>query len=180
MFQTNKPRHPIAVAGETKKSGLGHFRLVAQSRFSPGDKIWMLAGEVVDVPDRYSVQVGRNDHLRPQPALPPGADDIYLWRYLNHSCNPNTQVIGRTLVALAAIAPGDELTFDYNCTEYEMATPFECRCGWCAGATIRGFKHLGVAERERRRGSAAPYLWQLLADEDDALENAERHEFVSV
>ncbi|HXR98355.1 MAG TPA: SET domain-containing protein [Terriglobales bacterium] len=180
MFQTNKPSRPIAVAGETEKSGTRHFRLVAQATFSPGEEIWMLAGEVVDVPDRYSVQVGKNDHLRPQPALPQGAEDIYLWRYLNHSCNPNTRIVGRKLLALAAIAAGDELTFDYNCTEYEMATPFPCRCGWCAGATVRGFKYLSAEERAQRRGSAAPYLWQLLAEEDDALDNVERHEFVSV
>jgi SET domain-containing protein len=47
-------------------------------------------------------------------------------RYLNHSCEPNTYVVGQSDVALRDIKPGEEITSDYIDLETEK---FECRCG---------------------------------------------------
>jgi SET domain-containing protein len=60
--------------------------------------------------------------------------------YLNHSCRPNCELTGRTtwddeaaairhqtwLMALAEIAPGDELTIDYA---WPATSAIPCLCG---------------------------------------------------
>ncbi|MGB3292457.1 MAG: SET domain-containing protein-lysine N-methyltransferase [Phormidesmis sp.] len=51
--------------------------------------------------------------------------------HLNHHCNPNV-VIDMSRLELRAIrdiAPGEDLTFFYPSTEWEMAEPFACLCG---------------------------------------------------
>jgi hypothetical protein len=82
---------------------------------------------------------------------------------MNHSCDPNAAMNGRNLVAVRAVLPGEEIAFDYNTNEYEMATPFLCRCGSpaCAGL-IRGFKYLTLPERERLRPLLNAHLLHLL------------------
>ncbi|MFM7280471.1 MAG: SET domain-containing protein-lysine N-methyltransferase, partial [Planctomycetia bacterium] len=80
------------------------------------------------------------------------------WLFLNHSCRPTTAVRGRELIALRPIAPYEELSFDYETTEWHMAEPFTCRCGNCGGRSVRGFAFLPAEERERRRPYLAPHL----------------------
>jgi hypothetical protein len=48
-------------------------------------------------------------------------------------------------IALKHIRPGDEFTFFYPSTEWEMAQPFNCHCGTakCIG-TIRGASSLAI------------------------------------
>lgn len=62
--------------------------------------------------------------------LEPEGDKL-LWmqppeRYMNHSCEPNTLIRGRSDVALRDIQPGEELTSDYMDSETES---FKCHCG---------------------------------------------------
>lgn len=68
-------------------------------------------------------------------------------QYVNHSCAPNVFFNTTTmeLVCLQSIRPGDELTFFYPSTEWEMAQPFVCNCGH-AGCLqlINGASHLSV------------------------------------
>ena len=59
--------------------------------------------------------------------------------YGNHSCDPNTALIGGHRVALRHIDPGEELTIDYSLhspTSWSMG----CHCGAtsCRG-TVKGF-----------------------------------------
>lgn len=65
-------------------------------------------------------------------------------RYINHSCEPNCEVIldsGQLFVeAIRAIGAGEELAYDYNITRVDDDPPevervFGCRCGT---ATCRG------------------------------------------
>lgn len=60
--------------------------------------------------------------------------------YANHSCDPNCQIADRTLVALRAIPPDEQLTFSYNVIPAESFNPaddwwwdelwsFTCGCG---------------------------------------------------
>lgn len=119
-----------------------HGLLEATKAFAIGDDILYLEGDIFDQPTRFSVQVGPGQHVDVPEALqadPPM--DRYLWRFLNHSCEANAMVVGRRLVATRPIAPGDEITFDYNSTEDQLATPFECQCGSgnCCGV-VRGRK----------------------------------------
>lgn len=57
--------------------------------------------------------------------------DRMLWmqppeRYINHSCDANTQVVGKSDVASRDIQPGEEITSDYLDLETEQ---FTCNCG---------------------------------------------------
>lgn len=57
--------------------------------------------------------------------------DMMLWmqppeRYINHSCEPNTHVVGQSDVASRNIEPGEEITSDYMDIETEN---FKCQCG---------------------------------------------------
>ncbi|RHY29429.1 hypothetical protein DYB32_005143 [Aphanomyces invadans] len=64
--------------------------------------------------------------------------------YANHSCNPNASfIMSETepvvqLVAIKPIAKGQDITFDYNTTEWDMDEKFDCQCG---DAACRGHVH---------------------------------------
>lgn len=91
-------------------------------------------GVPLDGPSIYTVQVGRARHVHSEKI-----------RYLNHSCVPNSIVdIGtRTVVAARDIDGGEELTYFYPSTEWDMVGPFTCDCG-APGCLrlIRGARHL--------------------------------------
>lgn len=127
--------------------------MLSRRAFVSGEVILHLDGQTLSEPDRHTLQVGAGVHLD---AIDAASGKFYAWRYLNHSCQPNAAVRDRELVALRAIAAGDEITFDYNTTEYDMASPFQCHCGsaGCAGK-IRGYRYLTAAERARIRPDSA-------------------------
>ena len=50
--------------------------------------------------------------------------------YLNHSCDPNSVVIGRRmLIARRSIRKGEEITMDYSLTDADPHWRMKCRCG---------------------------------------------------
>jgi SET domain len=50
--------------------------------------------------------------------------------FINHSCEPNSAFrYERTLFALRAIAPGEEVTMDYSTTEADIDWSMHCSCG---------------------------------------------------
>jgi uncharacterized protein len=53
------------------------------------------------------------------------------FRYINHSCNPNTYIVGKRIVlALRDIAPNEEVTMDYSFTEADPGWYIDpCSCG---------------------------------------------------
>jgi hypothetical protein len=77
--------------------------------------------EVITSPTRTSVQINRHEHIEEFPCL----------AHLNHSCDPNILIdLSRMeLRAIRDIEPGEELTFFYPSTEWDMITPFQCLCG---------------------------------------------------
>jgi hypothetical protein len=140
--------------GGTRRVGIvlkdGVHGVIATEPIGIGETILEIRGVFVDRPSRYSLQVEDNLHV----GLPgveglTGNPDDHPWRYLNHSCAPNAVVSGLALVAIKPIGRWEEVTFDYNTTEFELSTPFACRCGHCDGTVIRGFKFL---EADRQRG----------------------------
>jgi SET domain-containing protein len=146
---------PVAVVRANSE-----YRLVLIDHVCAGTWLFTIDGEFRSAPTRYSVQVGRNLHID----LPAGYGseevlDRFYWRFTNHSCEPNAVVRGRDMLALACIEPWQQITFNYNTTEYDMAEPFDCRCGssHCAGR-IRGFRWLSPGARERIRPWLADHL----------------------
>lgn len=87
-----------------------------------------------DNPSYQTIQTGRDSHIWEQNLV-----------FLNHSCDPTAFFDAETLSlhAIRDIPAGEEITFFYPSTEWEMDRPFVCTCcsGNCVG-TIRGAKYL--------------------------------------
>lgn len=105
--------------------------------FKAGDVIAPFSASTISKEPTYlTVQVGLDKHITLQPEH---------LQYINHSCEPNVlfDTTLMQLVALKDIEAGDELTFFYPSTEWDMAQPFTCYCGYdnCLGE-IKGAAHL--------------------------------------
>ena len=158
--------HAPGVILETETPAVGVLiehdqrRLIALEPIRAGTEIFRIEGRVTGTPTRYSIQVGLGQHLDPDDA-PTAMDRVRTryWMYLNHHCAPSAWVRDRMVVALRDIAPGDGVTFDYNTTEREMASPFDCHClsASCVGL-VRGAKHLTESQRARIASCVATYL----------------------
>ncbi len=127
-------------------------RLIALRPIAAGSMLFRIEGRETPVPTKYSVQVGWEMHLDQGDARD-ASDRVArrFWRYMNHACDPSTAIRERAVLALRDIAVGEDVTFDYNTTEWDMAEPFACRCGGpgCVG-TVRGARHLTAAQRAAR------------------------------
>ena len=148
------------------------FRLLASRPIVAGERILFMEGETSRTPTRHSLQIGEELHLDlVGPHALEEVLDRYRWRFLNHSCDPNTVVRGRELFALRAIGPWEELTYHYATTEFDMAEPFPCRCGSpaCLGE-IRGFRHLPPSEQRRLQPLLAEHLRRRLEEGQEAPE----------
>ena len=109
----------------------------AQRRYEAGEVLaHFSAGEVHSKPSYLTVQVGIDKHIMLQPEH---------LQYINHSCEPNVffDTSSMEVVAVREIQEGDEMTFFYPSTEWDMAQPFACLCGTasCLGQ-IRGAAHI--------------------------------------
>lgn len=115
----------------------GQQTLFALKEFKKGDLISPLgAAFVTDKPSYLTVQTGNRSHI----ALHP-----YFLQYINHGCNPNCffDTARMRVIALRDIQAGEEFTFFYPSTEWEMASPFQCYCNQpnCLGY-ISGAAHI--------------------------------------
>jgi hypothetical protein len=87
---------------------------------------------------------------------------------VNHSCSPNCGVRlngsgAYDLVARKAIAPGEEITFDYAMRNYSIEYfPRRCLCGArnCRGS-VTGWKDLPDERKRAYQGLVAPYLLEM-------------------
>ncbi len=87
-------------------------------------------------------------------------DSKGLARYLNHSCSPNCGIRGLfRLVAMRDIAPGEELTWDYEMTEKSDWYRLRCRCGSPACRKVIGHHDRMPPEvRSRYKGYLSYWL----------------------
>ena len=113
--------------------------LLAAVSFAPGDVVCRFDADITQSYATYlTVQTGANRHI----TLMPG-----FLQYINHSCAPNVffNTASMELVCLQPMQPGDEFTFFYPSTEWEMAQPFVCNCGSTGCLQlINGASHLSV------------------------------------
>ena len=127
-----------------------------------GATVLELDGVLRPAPDRHSIQVDVASHLHPRPeALERGEAADLPWWFLNHSCRPTVRIDGLRVVALRDLAAGEQLSFDYDATEWSLASPFRCGCGQCDGRTVRGYAHLDEDDRAVRAGRVAAHLLRL-------------------
>ncbi|KAI8344921.1 hypothetical protein BD560DRAFT_493287 [Blakeslea trispora] len=157
-MENDQPSHP-GIFSVLKQGEPGSFssKLVAERDFAEGSVIVNLQG-LTPGPKRYSsVQVSPTEHVELNSDL----------LYLNHSCNPSTylDVTKRSLMALQDIKKGDELTFFYPSTEWDMAQPFDCWCGSekCIGK-VDGARNLPAEKLQKFMLS--DHIRQLLKERD--------------
>ena len=115
----------------------GAKSLHAKKAFQPGDVLATFYPEAILSNATYlTIQLDDKEHISILPE--------YL-RYTNHSCSPNIFFNTTTLevVCVKPVQPGQEMTFFYPSSEWDMAQPFDCCCGndVCLG-TIQGAAHL--------------------------------------
>lgn len=160
-FQYNAEEDDIARCNEDYKGHLeiqtigGHgFGLVSQKAFQPGDLI--VSANVVSASkerDSHSIQKDWNTHITVDlPAI-----------LINHSCDANVGIRDNEdaydFFALKEIKPGDELTWDYEASEYELSASFKCVCGSpSCRSSIIGFKKHGDIIKKQYGGFYADYL----------------------
>ena len=97
--------------------------LFALRQFDPEETIQnFFAAQILSEPTYLTVQVGIDKHILLQPEF---------LQYINHSCNPNVffDTYQMKVIALKHIQPGEEFTFFYPSTEWDMVQPFICHCG---------------------------------------------------
>jgi SET domain len=116
--------------------------LYSRLNFKKGDLLCSLpCTSVSNKPTQHTVQAGRYKHI-----------EVGIIASLNHSCNPNLVLDTTYMQVIAArdIAIGDEMTFFYPSTEWEMAVPFICACGStnCIHV-VAGARYLSPAVLER-------------------------------
>ncbi len=95
--------------------------LITKQAYKKGEIICEIPTEkLFDNANRYTVQIARDRHT-----------EVGKLSALNHSCDPNVILDTEHLqmVACRDIEKGEELSFFYPSTEWEMDAPFICLCG---------------------------------------------------
>ncbi|MGW4063118.1 SET domain-containing protein-lysine N-methyltransferase [Amycolatopsis sp. NPDC004747] len=142
----------------------GEYRLVTNQAVPAGTLLFTLEGELTATPTRFTVQLDERRHVD-MPAGCPLEEvlDRYYWRFMNHACEPAAVIRDRSVLSLRPIPAWSEITFHYATTEYDMAEPFDCRCGSdrCE-RVVQGFRYLKPQRREDLRALLSPYLLAVL------------------
>ena len=141
------PRLEVRIAPDK-----GGYAVYALSAFKQNELLAMWGGRVVTLDvvlslspqeQGHTIQIHDELYLAPLDMDEP-AD------YVNHSCAPNAGICGQiALVAMRAILPGEEITFDYAMSDSSSFDEFDCACG---APTCRGL----VRGEDWKR----PELWQ--------------------
>ena len=139
------------------KSSIQHGKGVfAKNAINAGEAIITFSGPLLKRAQvregDYHLQIGEDLYL----GASGGADD-----YVNHSCMPNAGFNdGLVLVARRAIAPEEEITWDYSSAIDEADfTGFRCYCGSAAcRGTVHSFRHLDSVVQGQLQPWLLPYL----------------------
>lgn len=117
--------NPKAFVRRTKKYGKAVF---AKEPIRKGEVIAVFDGKIYD--DDFDDWT--DDLLNHTIQVGPSCwrDSKGFARFMNHSCDPNCGIKGRyKVVAMRAIYPGEELTWDYEMTEKSDWWKLKCKCG---------------------------------------------------
>lgn len=142
--------------------------IVSRKYFKAGETVFSFQGALVLQPKVYVKALQLDESLFLE-------SDGSFDENLNHSCDPNCYVsFGRypediNLNALRDIEYNEELTFNYNTTEWdliEQQCTFACRCDAdCCIGEIKGFKYLTVEQKLSISTLLSPFLKRKLAAE---------------
>lgn len=150
-MQSYRP-NSIPAPGVVLREINGQLGVYTTKPIERGACVVALAHVFTDKPARYTIQLAANRHQA-------GTNEID--DYFNHSCDPNCYLDVETLSfrALRRLEPGEQLTFNYLTSEWDMESPFHCWCQApsCTG-TIRGFSHLSRHYQRALEPQLTPYL----------------------
>ncbi len=137
---------PLCDGLRVVKSGIHGYGVVTTRPFAKGELICYGDGVLyraeAEFDDTYALILPGEDS---------GLGEHFFWdlvdqtRWFNHSCDPNTEVVSRWdvekqtvvawWVALRAIAPGEEITYDYAFVA-DAAEPCACGTAACRGLIV--------------------------------------------
>jgi|GEM_PF-1462816 len=154
---------------ETQAVGL---KAVARNDLLRGTIINVFRSPILSSPTMHTVMLDEATHVAPTE----GAECI------SHACDAtNTRIIihedrkGASFVVTEDVAAGEDLTFNYNTTEWDMNSPFTCQCAACKQkgfpTVVRGFKHLSLEERSRIADEASPLILKQSAEDSSRFSN---------
>ena len=141
--------------GDAGPKGKGVF---AVDEIHPGEMVIDFAGEekwIWDIPEElwpHTFQVDYDRYILPESGSPGWC--------LNHSCEPNCVILGRTrILALKKVAPGEELTIDYSTNVGWDGFAMECRCGApTCRKLIRSYRYLDAGLKARYGACVSSFL----------------------
>mgnify|MGYP001576211116 CR=1 FL=1 len=122
-----------------KDSDINGKGVFAVSPIKNGDTICVMGGKELSIPElKIKYQCGEerlSDPLQISEKSYLDLDEPYI--FFNHSCAPNATIIDKhKLVAIRAIEPDEEITYDYSFTEWSDEDFddyeewfMECKCG---------------------------------------------------
>ncbi len=87
-------------------------------------------------------------------------DSVGIARWINHSCDPNCGIKELfKIVAMRTIAPGEQITWDYEMTEKSWWWRMKCQCGSpLCRKRIGHYKNLPAATRKKYAGFISEWL----------------------
>ncbi len=113
MSGINKQNNLIGI-DNSPIHGKGVF---AQNNIPANTRIAYFTGDEIDYDTYHSLTL---DGIKIEPSGP--------LKYLNHSCDNNSNFIGRHLYSTRNIDSGEEITINYLDTEDNITHPFVCLC----------------------------------------------------
>jgi D-alanine-D-alanine ligase len=152
---------------EVEQGTYGEF-LRASRSFRKGESIFFLGDTIQPVASKHSIQLDGKRHV---------VTENSIWRFTNHSCNPSMRIDTKipAMVAVRDIEDGQELTFNYNTSEWQISSPFACGCGQpaCLGE-VRGFRHVPEKHRNALRPLLTPWLAERWEQEQHDIRHGKR------
>lgn len=145
--------HQKAILGNSKLcNSKGVF---STEPINKGENIIQLTGKIIPENNEYALQIDEKKFMGTSGNI----DD-----FINHCCKPNCFIRfesnGIFLVTLRDIPVGEELSFDYHTTEFDLGKDsFVCNCNSenCIGI-VKGFKHLPTNQKNELRPFLSPFL----------------------
>ena len=139
----------------TRKYGKGVF---ATKAIRKGEVIAAFDGPIYDYDYEPWTEDMYNHAIQFGPRI--WRDSDGLARYINHSCDPNCGIKDLfKVVAMRAIKPGEQISWDYEMTEKNPHWKMKCKCGTdiCRG-TIGNYKNMPRHIRKKYAGYISDWL----------------------
>jgi SET domain-containing protein len=166
MSPTGGTAQPLVEVRASPLHGLGVFAL---RRIPRGTRVLEYLGERIsheEADRRYEHKGAHDNHtflfIADDTTVIDAGVDGNEARFVNHACDPNCESVieqARVFIdAIRTIAPGEELTYDYQIQREAGDSPdidaiFACGCGLsgCRGTMMWPPRHARGAQRSKRR-----------------------------